>query len=82
MGSVDNVVRPLVIGGRVQMPTMLLMFALLGGIQVYGFLGIFVAPVVVAILLAFVGIYRERYVRRTGHQGVQSVYGGAGPRIP
>ena len=62
VGSVDNFVRPLVIGGRVQMPTVLLIFALLGGLQVYGFLGILVAPVVVATLLAFVSIYREHYV--------------------
>jgi len=62
VGSVDNFVRPLVIGGRVEMPTLLLLFALLGGLQVYGFLGIFVAPVLVAVLLAFVDIYRETYV--------------------
>lgn len=59
VGSVDNFVRPLMIGGRVQMPTLLLLFALLGGVQVYGFLGIFIAPVVVAILIAFTGIYRD-----------------------
>ena len=62
VGSVDNFVRPMVIGGRVEMPTLLLLFALLGGLQVYGFLGIFVAPVLVAVLLAFVDIYRETYV--------------------
>ncbi len=62
IGSVDNFVRPLVIGGRVEMPTVLLLFVLIGGLQVYGFLGIFVAPVVVAVLLAFVEIYREHYM--------------------
>jgi predicted PurR-regulated permease PerM len=60
VGSVDNFVRPLMIGGRVQIPTVLLLFALLGGVQVYGMLGILVAPVVVAILIGFVEIYRER----------------------
>ena len=59
VGSVDNFVRPLMIGGRVQVPTVLLLFALLGGVQVYGMLGIIVAPVVVAILIGFVEIYRE-----------------------
>jgi predicted PurR-regulated permease PerM len=59
VGSVDNIVRPLMIGGRVQIPTVLLLFALLGGVQVYGMLGLVVAPVVVAILIAFVEIYRE-----------------------
>jgi predicted PurR-regulated permease PerM len=61
VGSVDNFVRPLMIGGRVQIPTALLLFALLGGVQVYGMLGILIAPVVVAILIAFVKIYREYF---------------------
>jgi predicted PurR-regulated permease PerM len=34
-----------------------------GGLIVYGFLGIFLAPVVLAMLLAFVAIYRETYVQ-------------------
>jgi len=62
VGSVDNFIRPLLIGKKVQMPTFLLLFALFGGLQVYGFLGVFVAPVVVAMLLAFVDIYREEYL--------------------
>jgi predicted PurR-regulated permease PerM len=57
----DNVIRTLLIGGRAKMPTFLLLFAILGGLQVYGFLGVFVAPVVVAALLSFVDIYRELY---------------------
>jgi len=61
VGSVDNFVRPLVIGKSVEMPTLLLIFALLGGLQVYGFLGIFLAPVVLAVLMTFLDIYRERY---------------------
>jgi predicted PurR-regulated permease PerM len=62
ISSVDNFVRPLVIGGRIEIPTLLLLFALVGGLTVYGFLGIFLAPVVLAMLLAFVAIYRETYV--------------------
>jgi predicted PurR-regulated permease PerM len=58
---VDNIVKTIVIGGRARLPTFLLLFALLGGINVYGFLGVFVAPVILAILLAFTDIYRELY---------------------
>jgi predicted PurR-regulated permease PerM len=38
-----------------------LLFSLLGGLKVYGFLGVFLGPVIVATLLAFVDIYRELY---------------------
>lgn len=61
VGTVDNVIRPLLIGGRTEIPTILLFFGILGGLQAYGFLGIFLAPVVIAILVAFVRIYREQY---------------------
>jgi predicted PurR-regulated permease PerM len=61
VGTIDNVIRPLVIGGRTQIPTIFLFFGILGGLRVYGFLGMFLAPVVIAILVAFVRIYREQY---------------------
>ncbi len=61
ISGVDNVLRPLIIGGRTQIPTVFLFFGILGGLQAYGFLGIFLAPAVIAILVAFIRIYREVY---------------------
>jgi len=61
VSTVDNFIKTLVIGGRARLPTFLLLFALLGGLKVYGFLGVFLAPVILAILLAFTDIYRELY---------------------
>jgi predicted PurR-regulated permease PerM len=61
VGSVDNFIRPLIIGGRTEIPTILLFFGILGGLQAYGFLGVFLAPAVIAILVAFVRIYQEQY---------------------
>ena len=63
ISMVDNIVRPLFIGGRASLPTFLLLFAILGGMSVYGFLGIFLAPVILAALLSFIVIYREIYSR-------------------
>ncbi len=67
IGTIDNFIRPLVIGGRTRIPTIVLFFAILGGLQVYGFLGLFLAPAVVALLVAFARIYREEY----GHPPVE-----------
>jgi len=61
VGTVDNLLRPLLIGGRAEIPTLLLFFGMLGGLQAYGFLGIFLAPALIAILVAFLKIYREQY---------------------
>jgi predicted PurR-regulated permease PerM len=61
IGSADNFIRPMVIGGRTQIPTIFLFFGILGGLQAYGFLGMFLGPAVIAILVAFASIYREQY---------------------
>lgn len=58
---VDNVLRPLIIGERTEIPTLLLFFGILGGLQAYGLLGVFLAPVVIAMIVAFFRIYKERY---------------------
>jgi predicted PurR-regulated permease PerM len=62
IGSVDNVIRPLVIGERAKLSAFLLFFAILGGLSVYGFLGLLLGPVLVATVVTFLRIYREEYV--------------------
>ena len=61
IGSADNFIRPLIVGGRTQIPTVFLFFGMLGGLQAYGLLGMFLGPALIAILVAFVRIYREEY---------------------
>ncbi|GBD25650.1 hypothetical protein HRbin30_00974 [bacterium HR30] len=61
VSAIDNVIRPWIIGGRTRIPTILLFFGILGGLQAYGFLGVFLAPAVIALLVAFIRIYREEY---------------------
>jgi predicted PurR-regulated permease PerM len=61
IGSVDNIIRPLVIGGRAKLSPFLLFFAILGGLAAYGFLGLLLGPVIVATVFAFLRIYRAEY---------------------
>jgi predicted PurR-regulated permease PerM len=61
VSGVDNILKPLIIGGRTKLPTLFLFFGILGGLKAYGFLGIFLGPVVLATIMAFVNIYKEEY---------------------
>ena len=61
VSTADNIIRPLIIGGRTQIPTIFLLFGILGGLQAYGFIGIFLGPVLIATLVVFIRIYREDY---------------------
>ena len=53
---VDNLVRPLVISTATQIPFLLVMFGVLGGLAAFGLVGLFLGPVVLAILMA---VWRE-----------------------
>ncbi len=63
VSMVDNLIKPLFIGGRARLPTFLLLFGMLGALVTYGFMGIFIAPVLLALMLSFIDIYRELYHR-------------------
>ena len=59
VGTVDNIVRPLVIGSRVELHPLLLLFALLGGLQVFGFIGIFIGPLIISLIAVLTSMLRE-----------------------
>ncbi len=51
VGVIDNFLRPMFISGPSKVPFVLVFFGLLGGIAVYGFLGLVLGPVFLAVLL-------------------------------
>jgi predicted PurR-regulated permease PerM len=59
IGSIDNFLSPRVVGSRTRMHELLIFFSVLGGIDVFGVLGVVLGPVVVALALALVEIVRE-----------------------
>lgn len=59
VGTIDNVLRPYLISGRVQMHTLLIFFAVFGGVNVFGFLGLFIGPVIVAVTITLLSILRD-----------------------
>ena len=56
VSQIDNLVRPLVISSTARIPFLLVLFGVLGGIGAFGLVGIFIGPIVIAILLA---VWRE-----------------------
>jgi predicted PurR-regulated permease PerM len=50
--SADNFVRPLFISGRAQISTLPVFIGLLGGLSAFGAIGMFLGPVVLALVLA------------------------------
>jgi predicted PurR-regulated permease PerM len=52
VSSADNVIRPLFISSRAKITTLPVFIGLLGGITAFGAIGIFLGPVVIALVLA------------------------------
>ena len=59
---VDNLLKPALIGEKTKLPYFLLFFGILGGLKVYGLMGIFVAPVILSLFFALTKIYQEKYL--------------------
>lgn len=59
VGSIDNFLSPRLVGKRTCMHELLIFFAVLGGIQMFGVLGVVLGPVVIAITLALIEIVRN-----------------------
>lgn len=59
VGQIDAVVRPYVIGAHVKVHTLLVFFSLLGGVEAFGVVGIFLGPVVLSVTMAVLDMLRE-----------------------
>lgn len=55
----DNVLRPFLIGREMKLPLLWLFLAILGGLKLFGFLGIVLGPMVLAVAMALYRIYQE-----------------------
>ena len=56
VSQIDNLLRPMVISSATRIPYILVLFGVLGGISAFGLVGLFLGPIVIAVLLA---VWRE-----------------------
>ena len=52
VGSVDNFLRPILISGRVEVPTLAVFVGVMGGLSAFGFIGLFLGPIVLGLVVA------------------------------
>lgn len=59
VSNIDNVLRPFIIGQQVELHPMAVFFSLLGGVLLFGPVGIMAGPMLLTILLALQDVVRE-----------------------
>jgi predicted PurR-regulated permease PerM len=61
VGSVDNLLRPILVGRDTKMPDLLILLSTLGGLSLFGLVGFVIGPVVAALFLSVWEIYRAEF---------------------
>ena len=63
ISTADNIVRPWVVSGKVQLHPLVLLFFILGGVEAFGFLGLFLGPVIASVMVVLFAMFREELNR-------------------
>jgi predicted PurR-regulated permease PerM len=66
VGLIDNFLRPRFVSGRAQVPTLAVLLGVLGGVPLFGLLGLFLGPIVIALALALLRFAEEKKPPREG----------------
>lgn len=61
VGTIDNLLNPIVLGHRIELPPILILFSVLGGISLLGPVGILIGPLSVSLLYTLISIYRKEF---------------------
>jgi predicted PurR-regulated permease PerM len=60
VGSSDNLLRPVLVGGRLKLHTVLVFIGVVGGVLLFGAAGLVLGPVLLTITMVLLEIWRER----------------------
>ena len=57
VGTIDNVLRPILVGRDTEMPDLLILLSTLGGLGLFGVAGLVLGPILAALFIAVLAIY-------------------------
>lgn len=59
ISSIDNILKPKLIGAKANVHPILVLIGVLGGLNLFGLIGLFLGPMMLALLMTFIDIYEE-----------------------
>ena len=57
--ALDNVLRPLLLGGRTELSGLVIFISVVGGVGLFGMLGLVLGPILIAMAAGVLSVYRE-----------------------
>ncbi|NCU41642.1 MAG: AI-2E family transporter [Candidatus Moranbacteria bacterium] len=64
ISSIDNILRPKLVGRDSQMHPLFVLFATIGGIITFGVIGFIIGPIIVALFLALLRMYEQDFAKQ------------------
>jgi len=58
--TIDNFLRPILVSKRIKMNSLLVLLGMLGGLLLFGFLGFILGPLIIAYLIIFLELYKNK----------------------
>ncbi len=65
VGMIDNLLGPYIVGKKINISSLLILFSVLGGISLLGPVGILVGPLAISLLYTLLSIYRNEFRQNT-----------------
>jgi predicted PurR-regulated permease PerM len=62
ISTVDNIIKPVFIGGRARINALLVFVAAIGGVWLFGILGFIYGPIIIALAKVFFEIYEQEHL--------------------
>lgn len=59
VSTIDNFIRPKIIGGRAKVHPVLILLGILGGVAAFGIVGLLLGPIIITLFVIFMDIYQE-----------------------
>lgn len=67
ISTIDNFLRPIIIGNDIQLHPLLILFSMLGGLLFFGISGFMIGPIISALLVSFWEMYDQYYKTELEH---------------
>lgn len=64
VSTVDNIIRPKLIGSRAHVHPVVILLGVLGGLAVFGFSGLILGPLVLSIFVTILDVYRKEFATK------------------
>jgi predicted PurR-regulated permease PerM len=61
VGTVDNILQPIIVGKSIDLPPIAVLFSVLGGVALFGVAGLIIGPLTLSLFITLMSIYKEEY---------------------